>query len=238
MKVLAMRLWMLGLMGVVASVASSARADELLEPVLESPIQTYDLPTDTEEAAPVQTTRCNDRPAPGSFTYNLMTVVESDALPNVVIRFYALNNPQGDIIGMMTYRSDQSVAKVYGLCDIRQGNVKVHQNGDSGRLVTQIQSVGFTGQHGGTVTLMHLYNGANGVYRSVTFDVAREGANWRLYWDHSEPHTRSSMFNYIYMHGRRVFIIGLVGISHLTPELLNDQEMRQYASRPLPLPRR
>jgi hypothetical protein len=192
---------------------------------------------------------CNDRPAPGTFNYTLMTVVESDALTAgqnertgepiyVLIRFYALTDTQGDIIGMMTYRSDQSVAKVYGLCDIRTGNVKVMQNGDSGRLLAQIQSAGFTGQHGGSVTLNHIYNGINGVYRSVHFDVAREGGNWRLYWDLEQTHARDEPFNYLFMHGRRVIIAGLVGISRLEPKLKSAAQMQEYASRPLPLPTR
>lgn len=227
-----MKFALAALMGALAF-SSHSQANETQSgvhgPAQRSPIQTFDSGQ----------TRCTDRPAPGTFQYTLMTVVESNALPNVVIRFYALTDVQGDLIGLMTHRTDHPVAKVYGLCEIRNGLVKVHERGESGRLVSKLQGADMDGHSGGTIQISYLYNGASMTYRSNQFDVVREGGRWRLYWiwdPRNDPHSRELPFDYLFMPERRIWPIGRVGIASLQPELLTDQERQEYARFTPPLP--
>jgi hypothetical protein len=182
--------------------------------------------------------QCNDRPTLGNFEYRLMTVVESNALPGVVIRFYALVDAQGDLLGLMTHRTDQPRAKIYGMCELRNGMVKVHEHGEAGRIVSRLTSEDMDSHSGGTIHINFLYNGATMTYRSSQFDVVREGANWRLYWiwdPTNDPHSRQAPFDYLFMRERKI-LWQRVGISSLHPELLTDRERAEYNDFTPPIP--
>ncbi len=177
----------------------------------------------------IQTACGNERPQPGSFQQTLMTVVESNALPGVLIRFFALTDRQGDIIGLMTHRSDNPRARIYNLCEVRAGMVNFTKDD---RDVAILKTPRFDGQRGGQIDFDFLYNGITGSRGMIHFDIVREGARWTLYWDQGQNNSRSESFNYLWMNKNTKFIVGIVGIAWLRPSLI---DLHPYANIPVPL---
>jgi hypothetical protein len=180
----------------------------------------------------LQQPECTDRPAVGTFTYKLVTVVESDAVPDVVIRFYALIRDNGDLAGLMTHRTDHPVAKIYGLCEVSRGAVRVEQEE---RIVTQLTPTGaFTAEQGGEIRFSFLHSGIRGSRRYVDFEVARTGAReWSLFWNPRHHQDRSNRFNYLWMQ-KNTFLGRTIGISHVNASLI---DLREYEDYVVPMPR-